>query len=200
MDKKIPIGQRIQNLRREKKITQKNFAKIIGSSQSHLSDIETERKGLSLAMGRRISEALGMKLSELLQEESATESHNNLIDNLPIKNSNSAVRYNDSINWENAFKQALGRNLDGILYAQIISDFELSFPQIMKVHKAVYDKPYSIMQNGLIEGKKPDEILQANPEKINEIIKYAKLLDQFVGTIKSKYFRDEIKDLLNDKE
>jgi transcriptional regulator with XRE-family HTH domain len=60
-------GEKIQKLRKERSIKQTEFAKIIGTTRSHLSEIESGKKNLSMKMALKISEALGVPLRELVE-------------------------------------------------------------------------------------------------------------------------------------
>ena len=72
------IGQRIKEVRTEKHLTQEFLANVTGVNVSHISNIETNKVRVSLTLLVGISNALGVTLDYLLENEyhvptSATE-------------------------------------------------------------------------------------------------------------------------------
>ncbi|QEK13745.1 helix-turn-helix domain-containing protein (plasmid) [Crassaminicella thermophila] len=66
------IGTKIKVLRKEKKFTLKDLAEKTGLSISFISDIEHQRRNPSLENLNKIAKALGIKISELLDEHNHT--------------------------------------------------------------------------------------------------------------------------------
>ena len=58
-DKPVTIGGALRAIRQERKIPLSEFARILGISQSHLSNIEHERKGTSPARAESFAKLLG---------------------------------------------------------------------------------------------------------------------------------------------
>ena len=65
LDNKV-IGHRIKELRVEKHIGQTALAKDIGISQTHMSNIETGKVGLTLENSVRMAQVFGCSLDELV--------------------------------------------------------------------------------------------------------------------------------------
>lgn len=59
-------GQVIGRLRVQKELSQKVLAELAGITRSHLSLVESGRKGAGIELLWRIAEALNMRLSELI--------------------------------------------------------------------------------------------------------------------------------------
>ena len=60
-------GQMIRMLRKQRGLTQEVLSGLAAISRSHLAEIETGRNNPNVETLWRISEALGMKLSDLIQ-------------------------------------------------------------------------------------------------------------------------------------
>ncbi|PRO64572.1 helix-turn-helix domain-containing protein [Alkalicoccus urumqiensis] len=58
----MPIGDNIQDLRKEKGLTQAGLAKLMGISRSYLSDVENNRKNPSLKTIESLAEKLGVSV------------------------------------------------------------------------------------------------------------------------------------------
>ncbi len=65
LDKK-EIGYRVKNLRIEREIAQTELARAIGVSQTHLSNIETGKVGLTTENVVKLAEVLDCSLDEIL--------------------------------------------------------------------------------------------------------------------------------------
>lgn len=65
LDKK-EIGYRLKNLRIEREIAQTELARAIGVSQTHLSNIETGKVGLTTENLVKLTEVLDCSLDEIL--------------------------------------------------------------------------------------------------------------------------------------
>ena len=61
------VGERIKELRRDKNLSQEEFAAEIGLSRSYLSLLETARQDPSLSTLFRVAKVLGLSVSELLE-------------------------------------------------------------------------------------------------------------------------------------
>lgn len=65
------IGQRIREVRTEKKLTQEYLANMANVNVSHISNIETGKIGISLTLLVAVSNALNTTVDFLLQNEYA---------------------------------------------------------------------------------------------------------------------------------
>jgi len=63
------IGQRIKELRTEKKLTQEYLANVTGVNVSHISNIETGKVKISLTLLVNICNALDVTMDYLLENE-----------------------------------------------------------------------------------------------------------------------------------
>lgn len=63
-------GDKIKKMRLEKGITQKDFASLVGISNSYLSDIEIGRTSPSLKTLLKIAEALDVEIDMFLEKSS----------------------------------------------------------------------------------------------------------------------------------
>lgn len=68
-DKLEKIGKRIQKARKQKKLTQIEFAEILNISTSHLSDIETGRTNFGIDILMNITEVLQVSADYLLRTD-----------------------------------------------------------------------------------------------------------------------------------
>lgn len=59
-------GQRIQNLRKQWKLTREELAEFVGLSMKHIYEIETGRKGFSASTLYRIAIALGVGCDDIM--------------------------------------------------------------------------------------------------------------------------------------
>lgn len=60
------FGQRLKRIRKERKLTQKEFAKIVGISNQHISLFEREKHTPNIATLEWICKALGVTATEML--------------------------------------------------------------------------------------------------------------------------------------
>lgn len=92
------ISNRIKEVRTEKHLTQEYIANVTGVNVSHISNIETRKVKVSLSLLVRISDALGVTLDYLLENEyqnptSGTEKElNNIIKELPKEKQETLLR------------------------------------------------------------------------------------------------------------
>ncbi len=63
------VGERIKELRRDKNLSQEEFAAEVGLSRSYLSLLETAKQDPSLSTLFRVAKVLGLSVSELLEVE-----------------------------------------------------------------------------------------------------------------------------------
>ena len=63
------VGERIKELRRDKNLSQEEFAAEVGLSRSYLSLLETAKQDPSLSTLFRVAKVLRMSVSELLEVE-----------------------------------------------------------------------------------------------------------------------------------
>lgn len=61
------IGQRIRNIRKECGITQQDLSSIISVNQSYIAQVEQGKKNITIDTLAKISNALEVSLSDLLQ-------------------------------------------------------------------------------------------------------------------------------------
>ena len=66
-DTKKEIGQRIKELRKEKRLTQEKLSEMLDISQKHYSEVERGITGLSVQHYIRLSELLSVSLDYLLR-------------------------------------------------------------------------------------------------------------------------------------
>lgn len=67
-------GDIIKTLRREKGMTQKQLAQKVGTSDSTIKMIETNKNGLSAELLPKLADALGVEPSDLTKKESRIDS------------------------------------------------------------------------------------------------------------------------------
>ena len=60
------FGQRLKRIRKERKLTQREFAKIVGISHVHICQYEKEKHTPNVATLEWICKALGVTATELL--------------------------------------------------------------------------------------------------------------------------------------
>lgn len=60
------IGERIADLRKQTKLTQKQLAEIVGVSGGMIAQIERGTKTLSLQLGKAIARALNVDILEII--------------------------------------------------------------------------------------------------------------------------------------
>lgn len=63
------MQNRLKELRKAKRLTQEEFAKIVGISQSYVSDIEKGKRDMDFTLAERFAKALGVKPYELMPLE-----------------------------------------------------------------------------------------------------------------------------------
>lgn len=61
----VKLGKAIVQLRKEKGLSQEAFAFDVGIDRRYMSDIENGKRNISLDILERISQKLGLKISEL---------------------------------------------------------------------------------------------------------------------------------------
>ncbi|WP_449240559.1 helix-turn-helix domain-containing protein [Desulfoscipio gibsoniae] len=64
-------GQRIKLIRKKRGISQVKLAEILGVDPSHICRIEKGKGTCSILLLQRIATALGVKVSELLEEQAS---------------------------------------------------------------------------------------------------------------------------------
>ncbi|WP_297522989.1 helix-turn-helix transcriptional regulator [uncultured Clostridium sp.] len=79
------LGSKIKKLRKDLKFTQVELAKKANISRSYLADIENDRYNASLDTLKNISNALDIKLSELLTNDNSQKTENILNEQLLTK-------------------------------------------------------------------------------------------------------------------
>jgi len=62
------LPQKLQELRRQKGLTQKKLARLSGVSQSNISEIEVGKKYPKVPTLRKLAAALGVRVSDLIEE------------------------------------------------------------------------------------------------------------------------------------
>ncbi|MGK0713527.1 helix-turn-helix domain-containing protein [Aerococcus urinaeequi] len=91
----MSIGTRIKELRLERKMTQKDFAKEIGISRSYLGDLENDRKSPSAETISKLSDKLNVSSAYFFGGEKEPlnsienvddDEWNELLDTIPVKN------------------------------------------------------------------------------------------------------------------
>lgn len=65
----MAVGQLIRNIRQRQGISQIQLARMVGISNSFLSDVENGRREMSLSTLKKIAAALNTTCSALLEEE-----------------------------------------------------------------------------------------------------------------------------------
>src|SRR5207237_8406269 len=65
----IDVGERLQALRRYRRCTLRVVAKRSGLSESFLSQVERGRASASIASLRRIADALGVSMADLVEQD-----------------------------------------------------------------------------------------------------------------------------------
>ena len=64
----VRYGKALRKLRMEKKISQEEFAEKCGLHRTYISDVELGKRNVSLENIERISNALGVSLSDFFKE------------------------------------------------------------------------------------------------------------------------------------
>ena len=82
----MSIGERIKTLRKESKLTQVELAKKSNISRSYLTDIENDRYNPSLETLKAIANSLNVNLSDIVSENSESNSTLNQRDKKSITN------------------------------------------------------------------------------------------------------------------
>lgn len=70
MEKHVNI---VEKLRKQRGLTQTQLAEMAGLQQSHISKIENQNDGTTIRVFQQIAKALGLKLSDLFQDERAPQ-------------------------------------------------------------------------------------------------------------------------------
>lgn len=78
------IGQRIARLRKERGITQKEFAELLGIAQSVISDYERGKLRLHSELIINVAKILGVSVNEILDSEDNKKKPDNLVVNRKI--------------------------------------------------------------------------------------------------------------------
>ena len=63
----------VDKLRRQRGLTQTQLAEMAGLQQSHISKIENQNDGTTIRVFQQIADALGLKLSDLFQDDRAPQ-------------------------------------------------------------------------------------------------------------------------------
>lgn len=80
----MSIGERIKQLRKSNKLTQKELAEKSNISRSYLADIEKDRYNASLETLKSIAESLSTNISDIIEENRTNLEKENTINDLPI--------------------------------------------------------------------------------------------------------------------
>ena len=67
------LGEKIRELRREKRLSQEEFAFQCNLDRTYISDVERGKRNISIINLRNIADALGISLSKLFEDFSSTE-------------------------------------------------------------------------------------------------------------------------------
>lgn len=62
------LGERIQELRRQKGLSQEKFALYINMDRTYFASVEAGKRNISIQNIQKIAEGLGVSLSELFQD------------------------------------------------------------------------------------------------------------------------------------
>lgn len=159
-------GDTIRKLRKSQNIKQLDLANLIGVSRTHLSDVERGKKGISMKAAYKISKALGVPVSQLLSPQ--------LNPNLP-----EIMRSSDNFNknWESFYA--------AIKISKLSPAFEKldKFGFYLSILKEDYDSFFSNLKNILFneidKGTNPKEVLKRNPEILEIISEYSKLIEYY---------------------
>lgn len=65
----MTFGENLKQVRKKMKLTQQQFAKEINISRSYLSDLENDRKIISIDIAYRMSRNLGISVNELINDD-----------------------------------------------------------------------------------------------------------------------------------
>jgi len=69
----IDLGSRLRRLRRQRGLTQDELAVAVGVSRSAVAQWESGRSGQATSHLRRLAEALGIQVNDLMHDQHATE-------------------------------------------------------------------------------------------------------------------------------
>jgi transcriptional regulator with XRE-family HTH domain len=72
MDIKLKIGQRIRAVRETKNMAQKDLAYAADLDRTYIASVECGKRNISIVNIEKISNALGVSLKELFEDESFT--------------------------------------------------------------------------------------------------------------------------------
>ena len=67
MDISVKFGKRVKELRKEKRMSQGDLAKILGVHPTYISGIERGVRNMALKNIEKLAEALGVKIVELMK-------------------------------------------------------------------------------------------------------------------------------------
>lgn len=68
------LGQAIVRLRKQRNLSQEDFANESGIDRRYMSDIENGKRNISLDVIERVAKCLGIRVSNLFEEAERTES------------------------------------------------------------------------------------------------------------------------------
>ena len=67
MDISVKFGKRVKELRKEKRMSQGDLAKILGVHPTYISGIERGVRNMALKNIEKLAKALGVKIEELMK-------------------------------------------------------------------------------------------------------------------------------------
>ncbi|MGX7199210.1 helix-turn-helix domain-containing protein [Enterococcus nangangensis] len=68
----MSIGQNIKSIRKKRNLTQKEFAKILEISNSYMSELESDKRNLSIDTINKIAKKLNVPTMQLLTQDAET--------------------------------------------------------------------------------------------------------------------------------
>lgn len=77
---KKEIGQRLRNIRAQKGVTQKDLAAILGTNQSHVSNVERGDRGITVQQLVKIARALKISTDHVLGEDAPASGNGHTLD------------------------------------------------------------------------------------------------------------------------
>ena len=163
----MKIGARLKQIRTEKKITQVDFSKMLGVSQSYLSAVESNRTGVSKAKIEKFAKKLDVSSEALL-----TETNNR---------SSSSDHIKDIRSLEFAFKNnpEVSKALD------ILFEFDDTLSSIKDEHRDFFEKPLKALFLSLRKNKKNAAFFKQNSSIIKLLTEYSKLVVFIIETRKN---------------
>lgn len=67
IDRKIILGSTIRRLREKQGLSQRKFALMVDTNQTHIWQVETGRTNIGIDLLCRIADGLGVKVSDLIE-------------------------------------------------------------------------------------------------------------------------------------